>query len=165
LMIGLAIQLLRWALRRRTAGRLLLAIDRADRSQLFLVGGLLWLGAANLLSLGYLLRISGGFPTHDNLPLEFGKIFCTWVWGVGLTMQGSRLELREQGICGLLSFLAWPKVKSYQYNQSQPQTLTLRLNPEYLRLPNFRSIAIPAQQHEAINQILAERLPDRHLAE
>jgi len=158
------IWLLSWFFQKQEAGVLLLDIGKNGQSKFFFWGGLLEVALAVYMTWLFFKQVSRGFPQYSSLEMEASKLTSLWSFAIFFMALGlSKLEFREKGICFMFSFITWQKVKSHNWEQSKPNTLTIRFKPRYPLFPGFMSMAIPAKHRDAVSHILNERLPNKNL--
>lgn len=162
LAVGISIWLLSWVVRKQEAGVLLLDVGKTVQNKLLFWFGLFQLAGAGFMTWLFSEQVSRGLLQYSSLGTESSKLAFYWFLGIFFMALGlNKLEFRENGICFMFSFIAWQRVKSYHWEQSKPNTLTIRFKPRYLLLPGFMSMAIPAKHRDAVSHILNERLPDK----
>lgn len=147
-------------LQKQEAGGLLLDVGRTRQNQLRVWIVLIWTASAVLLTWYFFKQVStGGLSPSTSLSFEVSKLIAWWSLAIlNLALALDKLEFRERGICYMLAFTAWQRVRSYHWEQSNPNILTLKLESPHLLSTR---IMIPAKQREAVSHILNERLPDR----
>jgi hypothetical protein len=164
--VGIIIWLLNWFFQKQEAGVLLLDIGKNAQNKLLFWVGLLDVAVAGFMTWLFFEQVSRGLPQYSSLGTEASKLVFWWSFAIFFMLLGlSKLEFRENGTCFMFSFIAWQRVKSYNWEQSKPNTLTIRFKPRYplFLFPGFMSMAIPAKHRDAVSHILNERLPDKNL--
>lgn len=162
--VGISIWLLSWFFRKQEAGVLLLDIGKNAQNKLLFWVGLFEVAIAAFMTWWFFEQVSRGLPRYSSLEIEVSRLAFWWSLAIFFMALGLRkLEFREKGICFMFSFIAWQRVKSHNWEQSKPNTLTLRFKPRYPLLPGFMSMAIPAKHRDAVSHILNERLPNKNL--
>jgi len=162
--IGCCVLLLTWFFRKKEFGSLLINTGRTSINKLSF-----WLAVCFALSAIHttwvmFVQVLGELPPSTNLEVLISQLVFYWVLAIYFLALGlSRLEFRENGICFMLTFLKWQRVNSYNWEQSKPNTLTIRFKPRFSLVPGFLSMPIPTKHREAVNQILDERLPGKNL--
>jgi hypothetical protein len=159
-----AIVLLSWFFQWKPLGDLLLDMGRTEQGN-----SLVWLGIMEMmiscaLAFTVFWRVSHGLLLINDLFVDLSPPILVWFCGIHLTVQGlSRLRVGEKAIgSSMIWAIGWQNIKSYYYEPSKPNVLTLQVKQGYPFIPKFRSIVIPVQHLEALDQILCEKLPDRH---
>jgi hypothetical protein len=163
--LGISIWLLNWFFRKQEAGTLLLDIGKTAQNKLLFGVGLIGVVVAGSMTWLFFEQVLRELPQYGSLGKEVSKLVFFWSWAIYSMLLGlSKLEFRENGICFMLSFIVWQRVKSWDWEQDKPNTLTIRLKPQYpLSFSWFMSMVIPAQHREAVSYILDERLPHKSL--
>jgi hypothetical protein len=163
--LGISISMLNWFLRKQEAGALLLGIGKTAQNKLLFGVGLIGVAVAGSMTWLFFEQVLREFLQYGSLGKEASKLVFFWSCAIHAMLRGlSKLEFRENGICFMLSFIAWQKVKSCDWEQDKPNTLTIRLKPQYpLSFPWFMSMVIPAKHRDAVSYILDERLPHKSL--
>lgn len=166
--IGFSIWLLSWFSRKQEAGVVLLDVGRTTKNK-----RLLWVGLFEVALAGSMIfkQVLREFSPHSSLVAKTSSLGFWWSFALNFMIIGlsfivlglSKLEFRENGICFLSSFIVWQRVNSYNWEQSKPNTLTIRFKPRYPLFPPFMSMAIPAKHQDAVSHILKERLPEKNL--
>jgi hypothetical protein len=160
--VGISIWLLSWFFRKQEAGVLLLDIGKTAQNKLLFWVGLFEVAVAGFMTWLFFEQVSMGLPQYSSLGTEVSKLAFWWSFSIFFMLLGlSKLEFRENGICFMFSFIAWQRIKSYDWEQSKPNTLTIRFEPRYPLFPGFMSMSIPAKHRDAVSHVLNERLPDK----
>ncbi|MEO0534477.1 MAG: hypothetical protein AAF215_11510 [Cyanobacteria bacterium P01_A01_bin.123] len=156
--IGVGIWLLSWPFRKRTAGSLLLALGKTLQNKLIFWTALLAMGFAAYMTwmlLGELIRFPGA-----TTPIEvIIKVLFCWSFAVYFLSMGlNGLEIRENGICLLLTVIPWRRMQSYAWQPLRPNLLTIRFKRLPL-LPRVMNIKVPGQHHDTVDRIMATHIP------
>lgn len=156
--IGVGIWLLSWPFRKRNAGRLLLALGKTLQNKLILWTAWLVIGFAAHMTwmlLGELIR----FP-ESTTPIEVAiKIIFCWSFAVYTLLLGlNGLEIRENGLCFLLTVIPWRRIQSYVWQPSHPKLLTIQFERLPL-LPTTMNIKVPGQHRDTVDRIMATHIP------
>lgn len=155
--VGLSGWLISWLFRRNKAGSLLLDTGRTLQNNLLLGCGLLEIVLMGFLTLAELPRYFG--LNSKAFDLIFWWSFPVLFIALGL----SKLEFRANGICCMLSFIPWERIRSYTWDRSKPSTLTIRIKREFPLFLGFMSILVPTNYRDAVSQLLSEKLPNKSL--
>jgi hypothetical protein len=161
--VGISIWLLSWSFRKQEAGALLLDIGRNVQIKLFFWFGLFKVVIAAFMTWLFFQQVSKGLSQYSSLEIEASKLVIWWSAIIFIALGSSKLEFREKGICIMFSFIAWQRVKSHNWEQSKPNTLTIRFKPRYRLFSGFMNMAIPTKHRDAVSHILNERLADKNL--
>ena len=160
--VGISIWLLSWAIRQQEAGALLLDVGKTSQNKLFFWVGLFQVAGAGFTTWLFSEQVSRGLSQYRSLDTQASILACYWGAAIFFMALGlNKLEFRENGTCFMFSFIAWKRVQSYHWEQSKPNTLTIRFKPRYFRSPGLMSMAILAKHRDAVSHILSERLPDK----
>ncbi|MEM9977183.1 MAG: hypothetical protein AAF808_06090, partial [Cyanobacteria bacterium P01_D01_bin.2] len=81
--------------------------------------------------------------------------FAVFLLSAGL----NRLELRENGMCFLYTFIPWQRMKAYTWEASAPNTLTVRIKPRLPLLSDCMSIRVPKACRDDVDQVLHTHIP------
>jgi hypothetical protein len=160
------ILLLIWSFQKQKAGILLLNIGENEN---------LWMTQAELI-LAYIFLV--GYNTWSLFEqalrgnLQYAslvtKISDPAFWlslAIGFILQEfSRTEFRSNGICIYFWFIPWRRIKSYNWEPSKPNILTIQYKPRFPLFSTWMSSPIPTQSQEAVDRILNERLQDKSLS-
>jgi len=161
--IGCCVLLLTWFFRKKQSGRLLINIGRTSAHKLVFWLAVFYVLMMILTTWGTFVLVLGELPPSTNLEVFISQIVCNWALAICFLALGlSRLEFRENGICFMLTFFKWQRINSYNWEQSKPNTLTIRFKPRFSLVPGFVSMPIPTKHCDAVNQILDERLPGKN---
>ena len=121
---------------------------------------LFWTGvfeAAVALCLTWLAALT---PSLRAAIESLSSTIVIWVMAVLFIAVGlSGLELREKGVCFMLTFISWQQMNSYAWEASRPNTLTLRCSPRFPLMPGFMSIRVPASHREEVDRIVKLHIP------
>jgi hypothetical protein len=161
--------LLDWYFQKQKAGILLLDISENEDLRMVQV----WLGLAGVVFVGFsawsfFRQVSTGNPQYASLVIK--KVAdLAWLLSLNIVFisQGlSGTEFRSNGICmgTYFRFISWRRIKSYYWEPSKPNILTIRYKPRFPLFPTWMSWPIPAQSQEAVDRILNERLQDKRLS-
>lgn len=161
---GVSLWLLTWLFTRKEAGALLLNAEQSSRPKLFGLGILqMAVGLAVFIICLFFLQVSSGLSRYTSLE-ELSRLGFQWSSGVYfVALVISNLEFRENGICHMYSLISWQRIKSYTWEQSKPNTLTIRFKPRFPLFPRSMSMAIPSQHRDSVSYILNERLQSKNL--
>ena len=161
--ISVGIWLLSWPSRKRAAGSLLLGAGRTWQNKLLFWNGVAEVAVAIVITwvaFGAIASppdtaLQGEIYAINQIPkVAFWWTVATFFVSIGL----NKLELRENGICFLYTFISWQRMKSYVWERSKPNTLTVRFAPLLPLLPGFISIVVPKQHCDEVNQIIQTHL-------
>jgi hypothetical protein len=162
--VGNSIWLLSWFFRKQEAGALLLNIGKTSQNKFFFWFGLIEVAFTGSMTWSFFRQVSGELPQYNSLGTEVAQLVLFWSLAISFISLGlSKLEFRENGICFMLSFIAWQRVKSCNWEQDKPNTLTIRFKPRYPLIPEFISMSIPAKHRDDVSHILNKQLPDKTL--
>ena len=149
---------LSWLARKRAAGRLLLNVGRTWYNKQLFRAGVVGIALAVIFSLVVFATItsfSDAVLQQEEIYHQAPKIAVAWLLpAFGISLGLTKLELRENGICFLYTFVSWRRMKSYFWERSKPNTLTIRFVPLLPLSPGFMSIAIPNQHRNEVNRIV-----------
>ncbi|MBD1865035.1 MULTISPECIES: hypothetical protein [Trichocoleus] len=151
--VVLLASLLNGFLRIKRAGALLIDTGKIPQGKTFLWAAGFQLGSALVYTWGF---FSDGIPSPDRLAKGLPMLVLLLTLAAASLVGGlGRTQFREKGICSLGGLLEWQKIKSFYWESSNPNTLTLELKPRSsLIFQRFGSIPIPERHREAVNQIL-----------
>ncbi|MGF1523205.1 MAG: hypothetical protein ACFBSF_12895 [Leptolyngbyaceae cyanobacterium] len=158
LLLGIIYQFGIWFFQIQNLGDLLLSIKNTyqDKSvfragiffvflTIFRTGALVWDSNESLQDFDLISRM---------VEVIFGWLVTSYLILLGL----SPLEFRENGISFMYFFISWTRMKSFIWEESKPNTLTIWFKPRFFFLPGFISIPIPEKYREAATQILHEKV-------
>lgn len=154
--IGMGGWLLDWFIRRQNSGSIVFNTGKTIQNKI-----LFWMGIlviANVLFLIWTAALTP-YPELAIKSLSPTILFLLLVTLPLIAVGLSGLELREKGVCFMLTFISWQQMKSYDWEVSKPNTLTLRYRPRFPLMPGFMSIRVPAAHHEKIDRILKLHIP------
>jgi hypothetical protein len=163
--VTVIISLLSWPFRKQKAGILLLDIGKNEDLWVAQVGlGLAYSAFVGHNAWSFFRQASTGNLQYASLVTK-GVDFALWFsLGILWIFQGfSKTEFRTNGICTYFRFISWRRMKSYNWEPSKPNILTIRYKPRFPLFPTWMSWPIPIRYKEALNQILNERLQDKSL--
>lgn len=151
--------MLTWFQRQKTAGELLLSMGKTSQIKLLFWIGICELALAAIMTLLFIVKAGGFIPYDINLFVEAARLIFFWSLAIFFFMLVlNKLQLRSNGICYLLKFMAWQRINSSTWEGSKASMLTIWLKPKFSLLLGFMSIVIPSQEMETVNSILVERL-------
>jgi hypothetical protein len=158
------ISLLSSPFRKKQSGILLLDIGRSEVWAASLLLGLGWLGTTVSNTLSFFNHISTGFPQDTNLATEVSKLACYGSFSIfWILLALSKTEFRKNGIWLGIRLIKWQRIKSYKWESSKPNILTIRYKPSFPFFFGWMSLPIPPQSREDVSHILNERLPNESL--
>jgi uncharacterized membrane protein YobD (UPF0266 family) len=160
----LGLSLVRWPIRSRWAGALLLDLTSLkDRRRAYA-----WASALIVLSM-----LLGALIYHTSqLPQPIGRVdreivFLSYpVLGLfiaHLFLTSSRIELRQRGILISGVWLRWPKIESYAWDDAGREFVALKVRSRKWLLFSLRStleIILPAAQKSSADAILKSQLSE-----
>ncbi len=153
---GVLAWLLSWPVRKRGAGDLLLNAGRTLQNKLLFWIGVLEVGVATYFTWPSLI-----VPVRSVEYISILQVIFWWVFAIFFLVLGSsQLELRENGLSFMYTFVAWQRMKSYAWEPSKPNTLTIRVKPYLPLMPGFISITVPKPHRDTIGQIVASHISD-----
>lgn len=153
---GVLTWLLSWPVRQQGAGNVLLNAGRTLQNKL-----LFWIGILEVGMALYFTWPSLIVPVRSVEYISIFQVIFWWVFAVFFLVLGlSQLELRERGLCFMYTFVTWQRMKSYVWEPSRPNTLTIEVKPYLPLMPKFISITVPKSHRDAIEQIVATRISD-----
>lgn len=156
--------LLSWSFRKSKSGALLLDIGKNELWASSLMVGLLWLGLTISKTLSLFRHVSTEFSQNTNLVTELSDLFLYWSIAIFWILQALiKTEFRKNGIWILLRFITWQRIKSYKWESSHPNVLSIKYQPVFPFFSGWMSLTIPTQYREKVSHILNERLPDENL--
>ncbi|WP_404787717.1 DUF5673 domain-containing protein [Altericista sp. CCNU0014] len=163
--------MLSWIFQKQEAGLLLLDIGRLEEEGMSYVGlGLFFAAFAGYSTWLSFWKTSRGFLQYASLGTEIYELTFLWSMAIiWISLGLSRIEFRDNGICILFRFISWQRIKSYNWEPSKPNILTILYKPNFLLppifplFPTWTSLIIPPRYREAVNCILDERLQDKRL--
>lgn len=148
--------LLSWPVRRQDAGEVLLNAGRTLQHKLLFWIGILEVGVAIYFTWPSLI-----VPVRSVEYISIPQIVFWWVFAIFFLVLGlSQLELRENGFCFMYTFVRWQRIKSYAWEPSRPNTLTIQVKPYLPLMPGFISITVPSSHRDAVEQIVAAHFSD-----
>ena len=151
--------LLSWPLRSRKAGDLLFNAGRTWNNKLLFWIGSLEVGVAAVITWVSLIAIAD-LPDTPEPMAQLSKVLFWWTFAVFLLSVGlNRLELRENGMCFLYTFVPWRRMKAYTWETSAPNTLTVRIKPRLPLLSGYMSIRVPKSCRDDVDQVLQTHVP------
>jgi hypothetical protein len=148
---------------KKKSGALLLDIGKNEFWASLLLLGLMHIGLTISDALSFFRHLSVGFPQGSSLVTEVsGLAFYASlsIWWILLVF--SKTEFRKNGIWFGIRLIKWQRIKSYRWEPSKPNILTIR----YTSFPLFlgwMSFPIPPQYREDVSRILNDRLPNENL--
>lgn len=163
--ITLIVRLLRWSAQKQKAGILLLDIGKNEDLWMTLVlMGLAYAVFVVYDAWSFFRQVSWGNFQYASLATK-GVNLAFWLsLAISWILQGfSNTEFRSNGICYYFCFIPWRRIKSYNWELSKPNILTIRYKSRFPLFPTWMSWPIPIRYKEAVNQILNERLQDKIL--
>ncbi|NER83701.1 MAG: hypothetical protein F6K42_29975 [Leptolyngbya sp. SIO1D8] len=159
--VGVIAWLLSWPLREKAAGHLLLNAGRSKQSKFIFWVGLFEVGVAAVItwvSVTMLLT----FPEETNSFSKITQILFWWTVAAFFLAVGlNKLQVRENGICFMYTFISWSRMKSYRWEASTPTTLTIRMKPFLPILPGYVSIHIPNRYRDEVERIFETHIPQQ----
>jgi Domain of unknown function (DUF5673) len=160
----LFIGLLSLPFRKKKSGILLLDIGRSEVWAASLLLGLGWLGTTVSNILSFFNHISTGFPQDTNLATEVSKLACYGSFSIfWILLALSKTEFRKNGIWLGIRLIKWQRIKSYKWESSKPNILTIRYKPNFPFFFGWMILPISPQYREDVSRILNERLPNETL--
>lgn len=158
MLVSIIVWWLIWFFRKKEFGDLLINIGRTSINKYYFSFGVPY---ALLVTLSTcLLFVQMPVEIRQSLILEIiSQLGFGWISAILFLAYGfSGLEFRENGICFMFTFLNWRRVKSYNWEKSKPNVLTIWFKPRFPLLPGFISIPIPTKHCDVVSQILDEQL-------
>ena len=158
--VSMGIWLLRWPLRKRRAGGLLLNAGRTWHNKI-----LLWVGMAEVPIAVIMTWISFAAMTNSvyastTVAQFFLKAAFWWMIAGSIISLGlNKLELREHGLCFFYNVILWQRMKFYTWGTTHPNTLTIYIQPRFAFLPDSMSIRVPGVHRDTIDQIVQTHVP------
>jgi hypothetical protein len=160
---AIIIYLLSSLLQKRKSGILLLDIGKSELWSSQLTLGVMNLGLMILSASSYFYNISVTF-SQISLVAKISELSFYGSIGVFLILQSlNKTEFRKSGIWVWLRFIKWERVKSYRWEPSKPNILTIRHKPSFPLFSGWMSFPVPTQYREDVSRILSERLPNEIL--
>jgi hypothetical protein len=161
--VTVIISLLSWSFRKQKAGILLLDIGKNENLWVTQVmAGLAYAAFAGYNIWSFFRQVSWGNLQYASLVTKISDFAFWFSLGISLILQGfSKTEFRTNGICTYFSFISWKTIKSYNWEPSKPNILTIRHKPRFPLFLNWTSWPIPMRYKEAVSHILNERLQDK----
>ncbi len=158
--VTVIVWLLSWSVQKQKAGILLLDIGRNEdfwATQVLM--GLAYAAFAVYNVWSFLRQVLRGDFQYVSLVTKFSD-FAFWLTlAIFLILQGfSKTEFRTNGICTYFRFISWRRIKSYNWEPSKPNILTIRYKPRFPLFPKWMSWPIPIRYKEAVSHILDDRL-------
>jgi hypothetical protein len=150
--------------RKEKAKILLLDIGKNEFWTSSLFAGLMYIGLTISNALAFFRYASTGFPQGSNFVTEISGLAFNGslsVWWILLAL--SKTEFRENGIWLGTILIKWQRIKSYRWEPSKPNILTIRHKPSFPLFSGWMSLPIPLQYREDVSRILNERLPNENL--
>jgi hypothetical protein len=149
--------------RKEKSNILLLDIGKNKFWASSLFAGLIYIGLTILNALYFFGYVSTGFPQGSNLVTEVSGLAFYGSLSIWLILLAfSKTEFRKNGIWLGIRLIKWQRIKSYRWEPSKPNILTIR----YTSFPLFlgwMSLPIPTKYREDVSRILNERLPNENL--
>jgi hypothetical protein len=150
--------------RKKKSGFLLLDIGKNEFWVLSLLLGLMYIGSTIPNALSFFRHVSTGFPQGSNLVTELsgiafnGSLSAWWI-----LLAFSKTEFRKNGIWLGTILIKWQIIKSYRWEPSKPNILTIRHKPSFPLFSGWMSFPIPPQYREDVSSILNEQVPNENL--
>ncbi|MEL7509996.1 MAG: hypothetical protein AAFN42_21920 [Cyanobacteria bacterium J06554_1] len=159
--IGSGLWLLSWPWRKRRAGSLLLNAGRTWHHRVLFSVGVLEVVIAAIITWITWVAMTDFVDISSTVVQLSLKITFWWMVALFILSLGlNKLELREDGLCFLYTVIPWRRMKSYTWEATHPNTLTIRIEPpRFLCLPNSMSIRVPEAHRGAIDQIIQTHIP------
>ena len=148
--------LLSWPYRKRGAGNLLLNAGRPSQNKL-----IFWVGIFQGLVASYFTSqlFFEDLPSSEAGITSLIGAICWWMLTIFFLAIGlNKLEFRANGICFQYMFIAWRRMKSYSWDRSKPNTLTVHFAPLWPLLPGFISIKVPNAHRDSVDDLVATHL-------
>ncbi|MGD1953473.1 MAG: hypothetical protein ACFB14_28075 [Leptolyngbyaceae cyanobacterium] len=158
--VSIGVWLLHWPRRKRKAGALLLNAGRTWHNKFLFWIGIAEVGVATMItwiswvSLTEFADTSNGV-VHTSLAVAFWWTLALLIVFLGL----NKLELRENGLCFLYNVVPWKRMKSYTWEVTHPSTLTIRVRPRLIFLPDTMSIKVPEMYRDDIDRVIQTYIP------
>ncbi|MFG6102001.1 hypothetical protein U2F10_07090 [Leptothoe sp. EHU-05/26/07-4] len=158
--VSIGVWLFSWPVRKRKAGSLLLDAGRTWHNKM-----LLWIGLAEVvvaLVITWIMVTSpAGISDTSNVVVYIPlKIAFWWTLAMLIISLGlNKLELRENGLCFMYNAIPWQRMKSYCWEVTHPNTLTIRVRPRVVFLPHTMSIRVPQEHRDAMDRVLQTHIP------
>jgi Domain of unknown function (DUF5673) len=161
--VTIIVSLLSWSLRKQKAGILLLDIGKNEDLWVSQVGvGLLWAALAGYNAWSFFRQVPRGNLQYFSIVTKVSELAFYLSVAISLILQGfSKTEFRVKGICTYFRFISWQQIKSYNWEESKPNVLTIRYKPRFPLFPKWMSWTIPMRYREDISRILDERFQDK----
>jgi Domain of unknown function (DUF5673) len=155
--------LLSWSFRKQKAGILLLDIGKNEEFWVVQVGiGLAYAAFAGYKTWSFFRQVSKGDLQYASFVTKVSDLAFWSSLAICVILQGlSKTEFRHKGICAYFRFISWQKIKSYNWEESKPNILTIRYKHRFPLFPNWTSWPIPVRYREDVSRILDERLQDK----
>lgn len=159
---GVSTWLLSCFLCKKEAGALLCHLGRILQSKYLFWMGLFQVGIAVIQTCLFFYSLLNEQLNNTNLELFVYKVVSQWFFACFfITLGLNKVEFRENGICFMHSLLKWHKVSSYDWQQSNPNILIIRLKSDILPSSKLKSLVIPAKYKDVVSSILEEKLSDK----
>ncbi len=161
--VFIPIYLLSWRWRKKKAGCLVLDLGQTLSNKLCFGLGLLEVLGASYFTFSLIRQVSReNYQFSPDEIYRLGVAIFLWTLAILLLAWGvSRLQLRENGFCYHYQILNWHKIISYAWQESKPNTLTMRLKSKVSFLPKFVSFPIPPDKRNQVEYILANYVPGK----
>ncbi|MEL6490667.1 MAG: hypothetical protein AAFQ95_11950 [Cyanobacteria bacterium J06621_3] len=155
---------LSWPYRKQEFGDLLLDAGRTWQNKVLFWIGLIEAGIATFItwlsSRHFLASLDSAGGLLQILQVRAPQVIFWWTIAILLISTGlSKLELREKGLCFLWTFVSWQQISAYWWENSQQNTLTIKVRRRLLLSPSFMSIRTPARYRDAIERIVNAHIP------
>ena len=157
--VGVVAWLLSWPLREKAAGSLLLNAGRSQQNKL-----IFWVGICEVAVAAFItwLAVTSlmNFPEETDAIAQVLQIIFWWtVAAFFLAIGLNKLKVRENGICFMYTFISWSRMKSYAWESSHPNTLTIQYTPFIPVLPGYMTINIPKRHRDEIDRLVEAHIP------
>ena len=158
--VSMGVWWLTWPKRKRQAGALLLNAGRTWHNKIMFWIGIAEVGVAAVITwISWVSLTAFADPSntvvHTSLKVAFWWTLALLIISLGL----NRLELRKNGLCFLYNVVPWQRMRSYTWETTHPNTLTIRVQPRVIFWPDTMSIKVPEKYRDDIDRILQTYIP------
>lgn len=168
-------QWINWLVQKKKAGVLLLSMKGMTATGKRIAWGVWWFVVTlQGFNTFYHLKRLGRNPTETeilNPEFFYWTNFFQWAllifwWSFVIiflvALASPEVEIRENGIYGALTVIEWRRIKSYQWDASDPNRLLIRVKRRPFTFPPGQ-LNIPASYREEVDRILEEYVPDKRV--